>query len=95
MSFVTTLNELDAGTPLSPLLTRFRSLLDPMPPAVEDLRPPQAPDGGDDPLFDAPAASPPAAPPPAAPHRGRARTGWIGQARQLGASGAGRAGLVA
>ena len=40
-------------------------LLDPMPPAVEDLRPPQAPDGGDDPLFDAPAASPPAAPPPA------------------------------
>ena len=41
-------------------------LLDPMPPAVEDLRPPQAPDGGDDPLFDAPAASPPAAPPPAA-----------------------------
>jgi 2-iminoacetate synthase len=34
MSFVTTLNELDAGTPLSPLLTRFRSLLDPMPPAV-------------------------------------------------------------
>ena len=42
-------------------------LLDPMPPAVEDLRPPQAPDGGDDPLFDAPAASPPAAPPPAAP----------------------------
>ena len=35
--------------------------LDPMPPAVEDLRPPQAPDGGDDPLFDAPAASPPAA----------------------------------
>jgi hypothetical protein len=56
-------------------------LLDPMPPAVEDLRPPQAPDGGDDPLFDAPAAAitgagpitpaaavpPPAAPPPAAP----------------------------
>ena len=41
-------------------------LLDPMPPAVEDLRPPQAPDGGDDPLFDAPAASPPAASPPAA-----------------------------
>ena len=41
-------------------------LLDPMPPAVEDLRPPQAPDGGDDPLFDAPAAPPPAAPPPAA-----------------------------
>ena len=41
-------------------------LLDPMPPAVEDLRPPQAPDGGDDPLFDAPAASPPAAPPTAA-----------------------------
>ena len=34
MSFVTTLNELDAGTPLSPLLTRFRSLLDPIPPAV-------------------------------------------------------------
>jgi hypothetical protein len=32
-------------------------LLDPMPPAVEDLRPPQAPDGGDDPLFVAPAAS--------------------------------------
>lgn len=41
-------------------------LLDPMPPAVEDLRPPQAPDGGDDPLFDAPAAPPPAAPPPQA-----------------------------
>ena len=40
-------------------------LLDPMPPAVEDLRPPQAPDGGDDPLFDAPAAPPPAASPPA------------------------------
>ena len=40
-------------------------LLDPMPPAVEDLRPPQAPDGGDDPIFDAPAAPPPAASPPA------------------------------
>jgi hypothetical protein len=38
-------------------------LLDPMPPAVEDLRPPQAPDGGDDPLFVAP---PTAAPPPQA-----------------------------
>lgn len=60
-------------------------LLDPMPPAVEDLRPPQAPDGGDDPLFVAPptaalvaAAVPtvPAAPvaaavtlPPAVSHR--------------------------
>jgi hypothetical protein len=39
-------------------------LLDPMPPAVEDLRPPQAPDGDDDPLFVAP---PTVAPPTAAP----------------------------
>ena len=38
-------------------------LLDPMPPAVEDLRPPQAPDGDDDPLFVAP---PTVAPPTAA-----------------------------
>ena len=59
-------------------------LLDPMPPAVEDLRPPQAPDGDDDPLFVAPptvapptaAAAAPAAPvaaavtlPPAVSHR--------------------------
>jgi hypothetical protein len=43
-------------------------LLDPMPPAVEDLRPPQAPDGGDDPLFVAPpTAAPVAAAVPAAP----------------------------
>ncbi len=49
-------------------------LLDPMPPAVEDLRPPQAPDGDDDPLFVAPptvapptVAPPTVAPPPAAP----------------------------
>lgn len=39
-------------------------LLDPMPPAVEDLRPPQAPDGDDDPLFVAP---PTVAPPTVAP----------------------------
>jgi hypothetical protein len=39
-------------------------LLDPMPPAVEDLRPPQAPDGDDDPLFVAP---PTVAPPTLAP----------------------------
>ncbi len=39
-------------------------LLDPMPPAVEDLRPPQASDGDDDPLFVAP---PTVAPPTAAP----------------------------
>lgn len=51
-------------------------LLDPMPPAVEDLRPPQAPDGGDDPLFVAPPTVAPAAPvaaavtlPPAVSHR--------------------------
>ena len=45
-------------------------LLDPMPPAVEDLRPPQAPDGDDDPLFVAPpTVAPPtvAAAAPAAP----------------------------
>jgi hypothetical protein len=44
-------------------------LLDPMPPAVEDLRPPQAPDGDDDPLFVAPptVAPPTVAPPTAAP----------------------------
>ena len=43
-------------------------LLDPMPPAVEDLRPPQAPDGGDDPLFVAPpTAAPVAAAVPAVP----------------------------
>lgn len=36
-------------------------LLDPMPPAVEDVRPPQAPDGGDDPLFVAPPTAAPAA----------------------------------
>ena len=43
-------------------------LLDPMPPAVEDLRPPQAPDGDDDPLFVAPptVAPPTVAPPTAA-----------------------------
>jgi hypothetical protein len=37
-------------------------LLDPMPPAVEDLRPPQAPDAGDDPLFVAPPTAAPVAP---------------------------------
>ena len=45
-------------------------LLDPMPPAVEDLRPPQAPDGDDDPLFVAPPTDAPptaAAAAPAAP----------------------------
>ena len=44
-------------------------LLDPMPPAVEDLRPPQAPDGDDDPLFVAPptVAPPTVAPPTVAP----------------------------
>lgn len=43
-------------------------LLDPMPPAVEDLRPPQATDGGDDPLFVAPpTAAPVAAAVPAVP----------------------------
>lgn len=44
-------------------------LLDPMPPAVEDLRPPRAPDGDDDPLFVAPptVAPPTVAPPTAAP----------------------------
>ena len=44
-------------------------LLDPMPPAVEDLRPPQAPDGDDDPLFVAPPTVAPqtVAPPTAAP----------------------------
>ena len=43
-------------------------LLDPMPPAVEDLRPPQATDGDDDPLFVAPpTAAPVAAAVPAAP----------------------------
>lgn len=46
-------------------------LLDPMPPAVEDLRPPQAPDGGDDPLFVAPPTAAPVAVtlPPAVSHR--------------------------
>jgi len=38
MSFLTTLNALDAGAPLSPLLTRFRNLLAPLaPPALESL----------------------------------------------------------
>ena len=48
-------------------------LLDPMPPAVEDLRPPQATDGDDDPLFVAPPTAAPVAAavtlPPAVSHR--------------------------
>jgi hypothetical protein len=46
-------------------------LLDPMPPAVEDLRPPQATDGDDDPLFVTPPTAAPVAVtlPPAVSHR--------------------------